>query len=79
MSDTKGRETDMRRQIKSPKHYPTEGLATITEATEFLSCSYKTVERHIASKLLPSCKIGKRRLIAWADLWAIVDRRKSSN
>lgn len=42
----------------------TEKLAvSITEAAHLLSCSPRTIQSYVALKVLPSRKIGRRRLI----------------
>jgi excisionase family DNA binding protein len=56
-----------------PTGHPVRLLLAIPEAAERLSLSRATVQRLVASGVLPSVKVGKARRVALADLVTFVE------
>jgi len=52
-------------------------LLRITDAAQYLSCTYTFVETLIREKKVPSIILGKRRLIDRLDLSAFVEWKKA--
>ena len=51
-------------------------LLRITDAAQYLSCTFTFIETLIREKKVPSIKLGKRRLIDTIDLDRFVEREK---
>lgn len=59
---------------KSPKTYPSGGLATREQAAEFLNCKKGTITSLINRGVLAHVMIGRKRHVPWHSLWAAIGR-----
>ena len=55
-----------------------QGTLTIDEAARQLGCGKAKVYELIRTGELPSVKIGRRRVVRWADVDALLERRSQA-
>lgn len=64
----------MVRRREAPGVYPTGGLATVTDACEFLNCSKSTIYDMLRLGILKKCPLIKQFRIPWSSLWEFVEK-----
>jgi excisionase family DNA binding protein len=70
---------DMRgRNVTPLRAVPASVDLTIDETAALLHCSYRTVLRLLSARVIPSVKIGRRRMIRSADVDAYLESLRTT-